>query len=317
MLVFILCINLTRKTPLKLVQQERVAAKASAKLPTHLSKNKVFELVTLESKLIQSKENVSSIEQSFISNLFTHFGEAFINGELVSTNTTLPSDVVNNALPDQAAVKIFQDLNVESFICPESYPVALDYKLYLNESWLTGRGYRNACAFSGGHQAFGDLLYGSNQWQNYTGNYADLTAFIPWDTVEGCKEDNFLIPLAKALTVESVSTLVNQSTGETIGFQVESIGLHQLNNHCLSYCQNLLDTYCAKLPPDTYYCQNTLSAAYYRESKYNVRNLKERYCVCKLKSDVEGYGVSYFNQVIDINSVMSYTAKLKSVSCTK
>ena len=119
------------------------------------------------------------------------------------------------------------------------------------------------------------------------------------------------------MALESVVKLINQGTGEQVGFQVESIGLNQLNKRCFSYCQNLLDTYCEKLPPDAYYCQNTLSAAYYRESKYNVRNLKERYCVCKLKSDVEGYGVSYFNQVIDINSVMSYTAKLKSVSCTK
>ena len=315
MLIFILCVNFTSKIFLKPAHQESGPVPLSADLRGYLSNRRSESILREENKSPQNLEHVSGIGSLFISNLFVHIGEVFSSGELANSRASL-RDSAENKLLAQSSVMVFQDLNAESFICPESYPIALNYNLLANESWLTGRGYRNACAFSGGHQAFGDLLYGSNQWQNYTGDYNDLTAFIPWDTVEGCKEDNFLIPLEKSVALESVVKLINQGTGEQVGFQVESIGLNQLNKRCFSYCQNLLDTYCEKLPPDAYYCQNTLSEAYYRESKYNVRNLKEHYCVCKLKSDVAEYGVSYFNQAIDINSVVSYTGRLKKVSCT-
>lgn len=214
------------------------------------------------------------------------------------------------------AVFKYKNLNTQEFKCPESHPYALSYKLVqANESMISGRGYRNACAFNS-MQPFGDLLYGNEQSFNSSGKYENLTAYLPWKSSDNCQEDDFLIPLMKSSELESINAIRDVSSNEVVGYQVESVNLQNKDESCLSFCQNLRDTYCAKLPEDSYYCKNTVSLAYYRDSIYKKLNLSEKLCVCEFEGRISDSDAFHFNQVVDIESVIDYSAKLDQVICT-
>lgn len=269
---------------------------------------------------INSMDNNKNLSLYNIARPFTKIGHNVLSifrssgeSDFYSENHNLIGYAVNNNFPQ---IVKYKNLNTQEFKCPESHPYALSYKLVqANESMISGRGYRNACAFNS-MQPFGDLLYGNEQSFNSSGKYENLTAYLPWKSSDNCQEDDFLIPLMKSSELESINAIRDVSSNEVVGYQVESVNLQNKDESCLSFCQNLRDTYCAKLPEDSYYCKNTVSLAYYRDSIYKKLNLSEKLCVCEFEGRISDSDAFHFNQVVDIESVIDYSAKLDQVICT-
>lgn len=275
---------------------------------------------TQSTTTINNIDNNKSLSFSSIALPFTEIGHNILSvfrsaaeSDFYSRDQNLNGYVKNDNFPQ---IVKYKNLNTQEFKCPESHPYALDYKLVQpNESMISGRGYRNTCAFNSTHP-FGDLLYGNEQSFNSSGKYENLTAYLPWRSSDTCQEDDFLIPLISSSELESIIAIRDVSSNELIGYQVESVSLQNKDEKCLSFCQNLRDTYCAKLPEDLYYCKNTVSRAYYRDSIYKRLNLSEKFCVCEFEGRVSDSEVFHFNQVVDIESVIDCSAKLEQVSCT-
>ncbi len=266
------------------------------------------EIANNENYLLHGGLKLPFIEASTSFNI--NHGNNSLNAEYNDKN--LERNLFNNTIE----IVEHKNLNTQKFQCPESHPYALDYKLVeLVESIINGRGYRNACAFNS-IQPFGDLLYGNEQSFNGSGKYENLTAYLPWKSSDTCQEDGFLIPLMKSSDLESINAIRDVSSNEVIGYQIESVNLQNKDKRCLNFCQNLCDTYCAKLPEDSYYCKNTVSRAYYRDSIYKRLNLSEKFCVCEFEGRVSHSEVFHFNQVVDLESVIDYSVKLEQVSCT-
>lgn len=203
------------------------------------------------------------------------------------------------------------------FTCPPETPFAESYTLVnpLSSMQSYARGYRNACSFDGGGKAFSDLLYGDDQHVDpNNGSAITMSAFIPNTTPEGCNkpEYNFLIPLMIPESAIQVTPIYATTTDDSqiIGYKQTQ----QIQPNCLIICTKLINTYCAKLDKTMGYCDNIIVNAYLKQSIYLARNIAENFCACGISK--EGWGKYSFTNAVDIESLITYSNQLSSVTCS-
>lgn len=266
------------------------------------------------------------------------FNHSPLNQQALHYNTIFPFTTSNNPIAAQISylpytanlndhqkkIAIYEFLdnwlesNINQFICPSDTPFAIEYQLKhdINNMQVTGRAYRNACAFSGGSRSFNDLLYGVGQQVVNFGTADNLNAFIPYETPEGCKDDNFSITLkieSKQLQITPIYQ--SEKVEQIIGYRQEF--KPDLPHDCHKYCTSMLNKFCTTLTGGEYYCKEKISDSYYVHSIYHARHITEDFCPCAVHSTATNEFESFtFTNAVDIHDVITFKNPIISVTCS-
>lgn len=211
--------------------------------------------------------------------------------------------------------------NGNQFKCPPETPIAVSYILKNNAKIDTINGdiYRNACKFSGGHRAFNDLLYGDAQQINDFADARDLSAFIPYNVSEGCKDNKLTVPLEINLSQIKTEPIYDTSKSEPYIAGFKQNKSSSIVADCNKYCNSMLDSLCINLPSSYGYCGQIIIASYYKKSIYLARNIPENFCSCEILGAyiLEGKTIPYsYTHAVDINEVINYKNPITSVTCS-
>ncbi len=200
------------------------------------------------------------------------------------------------------------------FLCPEDLPYAIDFSLESDVTKMVvfGQRYANKCAFDSGGKIY-DLLYGAIQNPQAWGDAENLTAFIPKYLYFGCHNqlNNVMVPIQiseSAINVAPIIGLVNNKQ-VAIGYQETS----NVSIDCKMVCNSLLKESCKT---DQSYCQEQISAAYQRQSVYQLRAINEYFCACQIYNPNWEKGYQYFTNAVDIENAIKYNNPLQTVTCS-
>jgi hypothetical protein len=298
-----------------------------------------------QSQLVSNTRKINQDKPITTTNYITHtkiesdeFDISPLNQQTLHYNTIFPFTTSNSPITAQISyspyrpnlnnhqkkIAIYEFLdnwlesNINQFICPSETPFAIEYQLKydINNMQVTGRAYRNACAFSGGSRSFNDLLYGIGQQVVNFGTADNLNAFIPYETPEGCKDDNFSITLKiESKQLEITPIYQSEKIEQVIGYRQEF--KPDLPHDCHKYCTSMLNKFCTALTDGEYYCKETISDSYYIHSIYHARHITEDFCSCAVHSAATNEFESFtFTNAVDIHNVITFKNPIISVTCS-